>query len=342
MNPLRPHAAPLLSRLLLLSLSRGARSTTAPATAAAASTIGGARYASTKAAVPATAPGKAQAQEKQAEEGAGGRRPRGIPPPGHGERIWLFNHITDNLVLYSLTPELRSNKAFRQLIFTGKKLIPAKIRKDYWRPLAVVEFGPGLGDVGRSVFQKLRELKRRHLLEWDRETHADPPVVDVSAIGNNGEGTNGDGAGGAALLRMPRHERGKALNDQRGNSVADLAAVLGGLGKGNRIVVGSGRVRGRRGRAAASGKKEDGGQAAVAVKEAEEGKKKEEGGDGAKKVALHPATVYWANEQDKYYAQAWSDNVTHVVGLPKKGAEETPAAPVEGEAAPEAAQAEAA
>ncbi|KAK4149839.1 transcriptional regulation of mitochondrial recombination-domain-containing protein, partial [Chaetomidium leptoderma] len=231
-----------------------------------------------------------------------------------------------------------SNKAFRQLAYTGKKLIPAKLRKDYWRPMAVLEFAPGQGAVGRSVFHKLRELKQRHQLEWD-----DP-----------------------ALLAMTRRARGEALNDQRGNSVADMAAVLAGIGKGNRV-----RYDGdqedkvqpeyfyRRGRRFLVNKK--GGQqqeettAAVAVNK-EKGVVKEgvvevvvkKDGDAAEgegeKIWLHQATVYWANEQDKFYAEQWTENVTHVIGLPEKVKKGKKAA-VEEEAeaaaeAPEAAKAE--
>jgi hypothetical protein len=66
-------------------------------------------------------------------------------------------------------------------------------------------------------------------------------------------------------------------------------------------------------------------------------------GEGEKKkVKLHQATVYWANEQDKYYAEEWTDNVVHVIGLPEKGVvEEVEAEEVAAEeAAPEAAKAE--
>ena len=72
-----------------------------------------------------------------------------------------------------------------------------------------------------------------------------------------------------------------------------------------------------------------------------EGEKKKKKG-----VKLHGATVYWANEQDKYYAEEWTDNVTHVIGLPervvKNEAVEEEAAPVETEvaAAAEAPKAE--
>ncbi|KAL2137334.1 hypothetical protein VTI74DRAFT_3274 [Chaetomium olivicolor] len=288
MNSLRPAAQPLafLGRLRTI--------------------LGGARYASTEAAVatatPAAVPGAEVTETNPKKQQGKVRRSRAIPPEGHGERFWVFNHIQANYILYSLTPDLKSNKAFRQFPYTGKKLKPAKLRKDYWRPLALVEFGAGKGDVGRSVFQKLRELKKRHELEWEDEE----------------------------LLNMSKRERGKALNDQRGNMVADLAAVLGGRGKGNRIVVqedeGAEAQPRRREKKKAVVPTED----AVEVTLAKEGE-----GEGETKIKLHPATVYWANEQDKFYAEKWTENVAHVVGVPHK-VRKTEAAAAETEAAAEA------
>ncbi|KAK4123247.1 hypothetical protein N657DRAFT_645997 [Parathielavia appendiculata] len=193
----------------------------------------------------------------------------------------------------------------------------------------VVEFGSGRGDVGRSVFHKLRELQRRHQLEWD-----DP-----------------------ALLNMSRRERGKALNDQRGNSVADLAAVLAGKGKGNRVVLSeyTQTSQVQAGGKAKEGEKKGvktpvetaegaGGDEVVEEGVVEVTLDKSEGEEAGKKVKLYQATVYWANEQDKYYAESWTENVTHVVGLPekgKKGKEAVEAAEaVEAEAAAEAPKAE--
>jgi hypothetical protein len=105
------------------------------------------------------------------------------------------------------------NKAYRQMPYTGKKNVPAKLRKDYWEPMAVIDFGPGLGEVGRSVFQRLREFKKRHELEWGRDNPEEEH----------------------RLLHMSKHERGKELNNQRPNAVADVSAVLGGVGKGSKM-----------------------------------------------------------------------------------------------------------
>jgi len=138
------------------------------------------------------------------------RRPPPEFPAGHGERVWIFNHVTRGHVWFSLYPNFES-KVLEQFPFTGKKLVPAKIRKDYVKPLAMVEFPEGMGDIGRDFYQKMREFKKRHELEWE-----DPDKL--------------------FALKKTR-ERGEELNDQRANCVADMAFVLSGAGKANQIWV---------------------------------------------------------------------------------------------------------
>ncbi|CAK7274035.1 hypothetical protein SEPCBS119000_005962 [Sporothrix epigloea] len=169
---------------------------------------------------------------------------------GHGEQIWIFNHIVTNQIVYSHTPILRNNRALGQLPFNGKKTKPAKLRKDYWKPMALIQFNEGEGVVGQSVFQKLREFRRLHELSWGYQRED--------------------------FYAMDRKSLGAALNDQRSNSIADMAAVLSGAGQGNRI-----HVR----------------------------------GNGAE-AKLAEAVVFWANEQDRNIAEKWSKNVRHAAGLP--------------------------
>ena len=202
-----------------------------------------------------------------------------------------------------------------QAMFTGKKLCPASLRKDYWRTIAVVDVGAGNGIMGRSVFHKMREFKQRHLLEWGPQA-------------------------GELLQAARRGERGRILNDQRANTVADLAAVLGGAGKGNLIVQGTEKELRWVKWVDKDGKKVGGelkmlkpkkkveGEAAVAVAEGDEADAAATpaaaAGEEAKpeKLKLRPATVYWANEQDRFYAREWTANVSHVLGLPERDAAE--------------------
>ncbi|KAI0195370.1 transcriptional regulation of mitochondrial recombination-domain-containing protein [Xylaria flabelliformis] len=202
----------------------------------------------------------------------GGERIEPSFEPGHGEKIFVFNHFVDGMTVYSHNPVLKANHAFRQIPFNGKKLRPAKLRKDYWRPMAMIQFPDGQGEVGRSVYQRLRECKKLHEYSWD----------DSVLYGEGGQ-------------TLTVRQRGRRLNDQRANTIADMAAVLGGLGKGNKIVVTESANDAEAGEGEGQGQAESA-AAPVAV---DEGK------------TLLQATVWWADVLDKNYAQKWTKNVTH-------------------------------
>ncbi|KAI1302586.1 transcriptional regulation of mitochondrial recombination-domain-containing protein [Xylaria venustula] len=189
--------------------------------------------------------------------------------PGHGEKIFIFSHILEGMTIYGHEPVLKSNQVRHQLPFNGKKLRAVKLRKDYWRPLAMIQFADGQGEVGRSVFQRLRECKKLHAYSWD----------DTVLYGPNGQ-------------TLTTHERGARLNDQRANTIADMAAVLGGLGKGNKIV-----VKKEEKEEEAAEKSADAAVPAVT----DEGK------------TLFPATVWWTDILDRNYAQKWTKNVSHEI-----------------------------
>jgi hypothetical protein len=225
-------------------------------------------------------------------------KPKTPPPPfdpTYGEKIYVFQHTRANHVIYSHTKVIKANKALRQIPFNGKKLRPTTIRKDYWRPMALIKFADGAGEVGRSVFQKLREFRKRHELEWE-----EPEVK-----------------------QMDKKERGKWLNDQKGNTVADMAAVLGGAGKGNKIWVSEEAEQKAKGLRPADESvieqvKDSVVETAKKVVEPiteGEATEKKESAVGAKDGLLHEATIYWVNELDADFAESWPANVTHVEGL---------------------------
>ena len=142
------------------------------------------------------------------------------------------------------------------------------MRKDQWYPMAVISFPDGQGAVGRSAFQKLRELKRLH--------EVSPSEYNVKQRQLAAE-RHADGE----TFKITRHRRhrAKAIQRQRLNSIADMAAVLAGQGSGNKV-----RLAADRG----------------------------EEGDGEKEAErLVPVTINWADQQDREYAQQWSENVTH-------------------------------
>lgn len=157
--------------------------------------------------------------------------------------------------------------------------------------MAMIQFPEGQGEVGRSVFQRLRECKKLHEYAWD----------DSVLYGENGK-------------TLTTHERGKRLNNQRANTIADMAAVLGGLGKGNKIVV-------------TDAAKQEGDVGEIATT-TDEGK------------TLIQTTVWWMNALDRNFAKNWTKNVTHELFEDAIIVEKTPPAEEEEEDKSQSAPAE--
>jgi hypothetical protein len=103
------------------------------------------------------------------------------------------------------------------------------------------------------VYQKLREFRKRHELEWE-EDH----------------------------FKLALHDRRVALKNQMGNAIADLAAVLGGAGKGNKI-----------------------------WKELPGAPVTKERSDQAMERERHNVTVFWKSAEHPLHAKEWTDNVSH-------------------------------
>ncbi|EKJ76269.1 hypothetical protein NXS19_009140 [Fusarium pseudograminearum] len=204
-----------------------------------------------------------------------GKKKKGLgfpPPEGHGEDIWVFGHRRTDQIIYSFNKTLDGFHDLKQLPFNGKKTKPPKLRKDYWSPFAHIAFPAGQGSIGRSVFQKLRELKHLHEVAWDNEFRYKRPEEFTTADRKRIAEEEEKGNKNYRPIRT-KEERGIALNAQKPNSIADIATVLSGAGRGNRIVL---------------------------SEDAEDAEKK-----------LVDVTVSWANDLDKEYAQEWTNNVTH-------------------------------
>ncbi|KAF8465309.1 transcriptional regulation of mitochondrial recombination-domain-containing protein [Kalaharituber pfeilii] len=125
------------------------------------------------------------------------KRPR-TPHPflGHlGRVLFIYNEIYTNQVIYSLYRSLQNNAAIKQLMFVGKQSVPATLRKDRWSPLACVHFPTP--QFGLDTYRLLREFRIMH------ETQYDP-----------------------ALLKLTKEKRKKKLQDQKANSIADLAQAI--------------------------------------------------------------------------------------------------------------------
>lgn len=254
---------------------------------------------------------------KQKKRQPGEPEPIDVDHPGHGEKIFIFTHMLNGLTVYSLTPVLKAFKALAQIPFVGKKLKPSKIRKDFWKELAIIQFPEGQGKVGRRVYHLLRELRTRHMLEWDNSYFYEEETG----------------------KSCTKRQRGEKLNNQKANAIADMAAVLGGAGKSNIVVVKETSLiseetesgaEGRELLELESGEKEDVdrdnvedevvetqefGTEAFGEKVVEYGTTTQQIMDEEGKVEgtreLMNVNVFWANDRDQNYAQEWSPNVSH-------------------------------
>ncbi|KAB8360924.1 hypothetical protein FH972_024656 [Carpinus fangiana] len=116
--------------------------------------------------------------------------------PEHGQHIFVYGHFRTNQVIYSLNRTMRNNRALKQLPYLGKKSKPPTLRRDHWRPLATLTFPSGRQ--GLNAYKELREFRMRHEHEWDFPD----------------------------LVRAPKAKVARRLQDQKANSIADMAYVL--------------------------------------------------------------------------------------------------------------------
>lgn len=199
-----------------------------------------------------------------------------------------------------------SQKALAQIPFTSKKQKPPVLRTDYWSPLCLIRFGQGQGEVGRNVFQKLREFRQLHELSWGWQAKE--------------------------LKKLSKRKRGEVIHNQKPNAIADIAAVLGGAGKGNKMWLTKPRsepIKDAAEETLAAAPEEVETETPTAsetpAESATEASSKVEAATSEETTVtrapqapqnLVKATIYWANDLDLHWAREWSDNVEHQVGLP--------------------------
>lgn len=245
--------------------------------------------------------------------------------PGLGEKIWVHNHVVTGMIIYSHDGKLKrdSEKGLAQIPFTTKKQKPPVLREDYWTPLCLIEFPKGLGVVGRNVMQKLQEFRTRHELEWGYQA--------------------------PKLKSLGKRERGEIIHNQKSNAVADIAAVLGGAGRGNRMwsrapqlleeAEAADEVSASMDATDSVGEKEQESQKETEVETisaadtpattegetqtpaseaapAKKAAKTKKLTTNAPKGTLVKANIYWSNDADLHWARKWTDNVEHHLGLP--------------------------
>ncbi|KAJ5945692.1 hypothetical protein N7454_002531, partial [Penicillium verhagenii] len=163
---------------------------------------------------------------KEHEKREGVRLQKALNAITHGKNIFVYHNVRTKQVVYSLTRYLEKNNVLRQMIYHGKKTVPAELRRDMWVPYYSVHFSDS--KLGLRAFQLLREFSIQRQLAPPQEMITvtpeliaakrphDPVKAEVydrmhkRRIGNT----------------MEKKERARVLMDQKATSVADVAAVL--------------------------------------------------------------------------------------------------------------------
>lgn len=146
----------------------------------------------------------------------------------HGRHIYAYAHIRTNQIVYSLTRTLRPSPALRQLPDLGANHKDARIRKDLWKPLFTLTLPQA--SQGLHCYHQLREYRHLHEVHWQpspllarpySEEEVEEVQKELDERGGSKKETVWD-----IITRRKKKLRVKAVQDQKANSVADLAAVL--------------------------------------------------------------------------------------------------------------------
>lgn len=180
---------------------------------------------------------KASPAGKQERKVLSARVERAVRARTHGQSIYAYTHIRTKQVVYSLTKILQNNKILRQLVFHGKKTVPANVRRDMWVPYFSIHFpdSPGGRGAGLLAYRRLRELSLRRQLEGpDELVRATEEDVETAKKRYGPLRLAELEEEGKLESRLPRvgkllSKKGRArkLMDQKATSVADVAMVLG-------------------------------------------------------------------------------------------------------------------
>ncbi|KAI6824570.1 hypothetical protein KC367_g7520 [Hortaea werneckii] len=152
--------------------------------------------------------------------------------PGHGRYIYAYAHTRTSQVLYSLTRNLTPSQLSKQLPDLGANHADSKLRKDLWQPfftLCLPETESG-DRQGLHAFKKLREYRKLHELSWKPSPLLSKPwtegeIEELKQTLNN-RGGNKKESVYDLIKREKKKMRVREVQDQKANSIADLAAVL--------------------------------------------------------------------------------------------------------------------
>ncbi|OQD74802.1 hypothetical protein PENDEC_c009G03645 [Penicillium decumbens] len=144
----------------------------------------------------------------------------------HGKHIFVYHNVRTKQVVYSLTRYLEKNNLLRQMVYHGKKTVPADLRRDMWVPYYSVHFGDAR--LGLRAYQLLREFSMQ------RQFSPPPEMITVTkeylALKRPKDPVEAEEFDELNKKRigkpMEKKERARVLMDQKATSVADIAAVL--------------------------------------------------------------------------------------------------------------------
>ncbi|KAI7212409.1 hypothetical protein KC333_g7131 [Hortaea werneckii] len=152
--------------------------------------------------------------------------------PGHGRYIYAYAHTRTSQVLYSLTRNLTPSQLSKQLPDLGANHADSKLRKDLWQPfftLCLPETEAG-DRQGLHAFKKLREYRKLHELSWKPSPLLSKPwtegEIEELKQSLNSRGGNKKESVYDLIKREKKKMRVREVQDQKANSIADLAAVL--------------------------------------------------------------------------------------------------------------------
>lgn len=226
-----------------------------------------------------------------------------------------------------LTPVLhQENNVLRQLVYHGKKTVPAELRRDMWAPYYSVHFSDSR--LGLRAYQLLREFSMQRQLSPPPEMiTVTEELLDAKRPKKPSEAEAFDKLNKKRLgLTMEKRERARVLMNQKATSVADIAAVVaiqdeaianGFLERDGRRGYLTRKARQRR-RAALeeAAEQAEENEARVEAMEARLSEEKEEDIKIAPTAAPDPENpavvkILWRDVHDAKFAQSWSDNVLH-------------------------------
>ncbi|KAL1965677.1 hypothetical protein VTN77DRAFT_5177 [Rasamsonia byssochlamydoides] len=262
-------------------------------------------------------------KEFQKQEGA--RLRKALNRITHGKNIFVYNNIRTNQVVYSLTRYLEKNNVLSQMVFHGKKTVPATLRKDMWVPFYSVHFNDS--KVGLRAYHLLREFSMQRQLSPPREMITiTQEFLDRKRPRDPVEAEKFDEEYKDKIGRlMDKKQRARVLMDQKATSVADIAAVLkiqeeeikNGFADGKRgYLTRTARKRRREGRRKEA---EASQRAAERVDEFEdlistdqvEYKIEDPSGNDEYDVQGDEVKILWADLYDAQYAESWPERVRH-------------------------------